>query len=218
MTARGLTAVQDPAERAALRTVTDVIAADNLRALAEPADCGRQPCRTRVCRLRRCHADRRSRAAFPIRQTGRSLRDLSARHLPHRAHHRNGDSRLHETGSAACGRSPGEKGAPAHRAHAGRSAKCRATVARTAPDLPERPSCPRVRDRCAAIIAGHDYWKLGKPHPPAEDREALVCFEADALWPLHPLGVLADLERSGKDVNDPQEWRTTDRPESADAS
>ena len=64
-----------------------------------------------------------------------------------------------------------------------------------------------VRDRCAAIIAGHDYWKLGKPHPPAEDREALVCFEADALWPLHPLGVLADLERSGKDVNDPEEWR-----------
>src|SRR5260370_14026882 len=77
---------------------------------------------------------------------------------------------------------------------------------------PDRPGTPSVsgdvRDRCAAIIAGHDYWKLGKPHPPAEDREALVCFEADALWPLHPLGVLADLERSGKDVNDPQEWRT----------
>jgi hypothetical protein len=39
-----------------------------------------------------------------------------------------------------------------------------------------------------------------------------VCFEADALWPLHPLGVLADLERpaeSGepKDVNCPAEWR-----------
>ncbi len=55
---------------------------------------------------------------------------------------------------------------------------------------PDRPGTPivsgEVRDRCAAIIAGHDYWKLGKPHPPAEDREALVCFEADALWPLHP--------------------------------
>ena len=43
-------------------------------------------------------------------------------------------------------------------------------------------------------------------------REALVCFEADALWPLHPLGVFADLERpaddgESKDVNDPAEWR-----------
>ena len=39
-----------------------------------------------------------------------------------------------------------------------------------------------------------------------------MCFEADALWPLHPLGVLADLERPGeagelKDLNDPAEWR-----------
>jgi hypothetical protein len=81
---------------------------------------------------------------------------------------------------------------------------------------PERPGEPivpaAVRDRCAAIIAGHDYWKLGKPHPPASDREAIVCFEADALWPLHPLGVLADLERpaeSGqpRDTHDPAEWR-----------
>ncbi len=70
----------------------------------------------------------------------------------------------------------------------------------------------KVIERCAAIIARHDDWKLGKPHPPAADREALVCFEADALWPLHPLGVLADLERPGesgvpKDGNDPAEWR-----------
>ena len=69
-----------------------------------------------------------------------------------------------------------------------------------------------VRERCVAIIASHDYWKLGRPHPAGSDREALVCFEADALWPLHPLGVLADLERPGedgksKDVNDPAEWR-----------
>ena len=69
-----------------------------------------------------------------------------------------------------------------------------------------------VRERCEAIIASHDCWKLGHPHPPSSDSEALVCFEADALWPLHPLGVLADLERpdeSGatKDVNDPVEWR-----------
>jgi hypothetical protein len=81
---------------------------------------------------------------------------------------------------------------------------------------PERPGEPivsaDVRDRSAAIIASHDYWKLGRPHPAGTDREALVCFEADALWPLHPLGVLADLERPGedgepKDVNDPAEWR-----------
>ena len=81
---------------------------------------------------------------------------------------------------------------------------------------PLRPGEPivssEVRERCAAIIAGHDYWKLGKPHPAAGDREALVCFEADALWPVHPLGVLADLERPGergnpRDLNDPGAWR-----------
>jgi hypothetical protein len=81
---------------------------------------------------------------------------------------------------------------------------------------PDRPGEPivagAVRERCSAIIAGHDYWKLGRPHPPAGDREAVVCFEADALWPLHPLGVLADLERPGesgdpRDGNDPAEWR-----------
>lgn len=70
-----------------------------------------------------------------------------------------------------------------------------------------------VCQQSAAIIAAHDYWKLGKPQPAAANREALVCFEADALWPLHPLGVLADLERpgesaSGKDVNSPSEWRS----------
>jgi hypothetical protein len=66
-----------------------------------------------------------------------------------------------------------------------------------------------VRGRCAAIIASHDYWKLGRPHPAGSDREALVCFEADALWPLHPLGVLARPGEDGepKDVNDPAEWQ-----------
>jgi len=80
---------------------------------------------------------------------------------------------------------------------------------------PERPAeaivSQEVRQQCEAIIAGHDCWKLGYPHPPGSDREALVCFEADALWPLHPLGVQADLERPGengesKDLNDPAEW------------
>ena len=81
---------------------------------------------------------------------------------------------------------------------------------------PLRPGEPIVEreivDRSAAIIGAHDCWKLGSPHPPAGDREALVCFEADALWPLHPLGVLADLERPNEsgdpmDVNDPAAWR-----------
>ncbi len=70
----------------------------------------------------------------------------------------------------------------------------------------------QVRERCEAIIASHDCWKLGHPHPLSSDPEAVVCFEADALWPLHPLGVLADLERpdesgAAQDVNDPAEWR-----------
>ena len=69
-----------------------------------------------------------------------------------------------------------------------------------------------VRERCRSIVASHDCWKLGQPHPPSSDRAALVCFESDALWPLHPLGVLADLERPGdngaaRDVNDPAEWQ-----------
>jgi hypothetical protein len=68
-----------------------------------------------------------------------------------------------------------------------------------------------VRERCEAIIGSHDCWKLGVPHPLSSDPEAVVCFEADALWPLHPLGVLADLERpdesgASRDVNDPAEW------------
>jgi hypothetical protein len=81
---------------------------------------------------------------------------------------------------------------------------------------PERPGEPIVSDavraRTVEIIAKHDCWKLGEPHPPGADRLAVVCFEADALYPLHPIGVLADLERpdeSGcpKDLNDPAEWR-----------
>jgi len=70
----------------------------------------------------------------------------------------------------------------------------------------------QVREHCEAIIAAHDCWKLGHPHPLSSDPEAVVCFEADALWPLHPLGVLADLERpeesaAARDINDPAEWR-----------
>jgi hypothetical protein len=76
-------------------------------------------------------------------------------------------------------------------------------------------SCP-VREHCEAIILSHDCWKLGHPHPVSSDPEAVVCFEADALWPIHPLGVLADLERpdeagATRDVNDPAEWRRQGR-------
>lgn len=55
-------------------------------------------------------------------------------------------------------------------------------------------------DLCVKIIKRHDSWKLDPPDlwvPSIQRGEllAVVCLEADALWPLHPLGVLADLER-----------------------
>ncbi|WP_254511724.1 hypothetical protein [Anatilimnocola floriformis] len=68
-------------------------------------------------------------------------------------------------------------------------------------------------ERCADLIARHDAWKLGQPWPLSDDRLALACVEADALWPLHPLGVLADLERPTEtgvptgDSGDPQQWQ-----------
>jgi len=67
--------------------------------------------------------------------------------------------------------------------------------------------------RCVALVAGHDLWKMPVPEPPpTHDRLALACVEGDALWPLHPLGVLADLERPNgegvsKDFSDPEKWR-----------
>jgi hypothetical protein len=68
-------------------------------------------------------------------------------------------------------------------------------------------------ERVADIIRHHDDWKLGRPHPPGSDSLAVACLEGDALWPLHPLGVLADLERPDelghiRDVSNPREWRT----------
>ena len=67
-------------------------------------------------------------------------------------------------------------------------------------------------DRCVYLIARHDSWKLNEAYPLNSDRLAVVCFEADALWPLHPLGVLADLERKDQNANiqdttDPSEWQ-----------
>ncbi|KAA3661180.1 MAG: hypothetical protein DWQ04_17215 [Chloroflexi bacterium] len=54
--------------------------------------------------------------------------------------------------------------------------------------------------RCAAIVAQHDLWKVEPPvPPPTNDRLALTCVEGDMLWPLHPIGVLADLDRPGND-------------------
>lgn len=66
-------------------------------------------------------------------------------------------------------------------------------------------------ERCVGLVAKHDCWKLGEPWPRGEDRLAVVCLEADALWPLHPLGVLAALELSNangnsRDVASPAEW------------
>ena len=64
-------------------------------------------------------------------------------------------------------------------------------------------------ERCADIVAGHDRWKLGQPHPLSTDLLAVVCLEGDALWPLHPIGVLGDLERPDplRDACDPAAWR-----------
>ena len=51
--------------------------------------------------------------------------------------------------------------------------------------------------RCVDIVREHDSWKLDPPKPfPTGDTLAVVCLEGDALWPLHPIGVLADIERA----------------------
>jgi hypothetical protein len=68
-------------------------------------------------------------------------------------------------------------------------------------------------DCCATIIENHDSWKVCPPKPfPTMDRLALACVEGDILWPLHPIGVLADLDRPGtdglsKDLFSPARWR-----------
>lgn len=66
---------------------------------------------------------------------------------------------------------------------------------------------------CIDLIAEHDSWKMDPPKPPpTSDRLALTCLEGDVLWPLHPLGVLADLERANangksRDLFEPLKWR-----------
>lgn len=72
---------------------------------------------------------------------------------------------------------------------------------------------PEEIARCVKIVSEHDLWKLQNPGlPPSGERLAVACLESDALWPLHPLGVLADLERpdengATKDFNNPEIWR-----------
>jgi hypothetical protein len=78
------------------------------------------------------------------------------------------------------------------------------------PDTNAELLSEREIDRCEAIIRNHDRWKMDPPQPPSsDDRLAVTCLEADALWPLHPLGVLADLERPGAKDNlfAPSDWR-----------
>jgi hypothetical protein len=74
-------------------------------------------------------------------------------------------------------------------------------------------SRPEIK-RCVDIVSGHDLWKVDPPEPPPTcDRLRLACLEGDVLWPMHPLGVLADLERPNeqgetKDFSDPAIWHT----------
>ena len=82
------------------------------------------------------------------------------------------------------------------------------------PDSPTEPLFTEDDiERCVGIVKKHDWWKLDPPDPPpTTDRLALACLEADALWPLHPIGVLADLERPNnegetKDFSQPSVWK-----------
>ncbi|OPZ73584.1 MAG: hypothetical protein BWY83_00005 [bacterium ADurb.Bin478] len=67
--------------------------------------------------------------------------------------------------------------------------------------------------RCVELVSEHDLWKTNPPAPPpTADRLAVSCVEGDALWPLHPTGVLADLQRLAAggervDLTDPLVWR-----------
>jgi len=81
------------------------------------------------------------------------------------------------------------------------------------PDYPAQRLFTREEiTRCVRIVSEHDLWKLRNPiPPPSDDRLAVTCLEGDALWPLHPLGALADLERPNeegktKDFADPAVW------------
>jgi hypothetical protein len=78
-----------------------------------------------------------------------------------------------------------------------------------APGQPEVPLFSEEEiERCAALIAVHDDWKLSRPGPATADRLGLCCLEGDALYPLHPVGVAADLERPGaKGHTSPEPWR-----------
>ena len=209
MTARGLSAVQDPAERAALRAVTDGIAETTFDRWLS----------------RRTAEDNRVEHEFVVFGAAMRIAEDERLSLSGKLvvicvtflHDTYPIARITETTIRDCMQKDPqlatallEKKARQRIEHMQGGAK-NAALLLSELQHPDHPGAPivsgEVRDRCAAIIAGHDYWKLGKPHPSAEDREALVCFEADALWPLHPLGVLADLERSGKDVNEPEEWR-----------
>jgi hypothetical protein len=82
------------------------------------------------------------------------------------------------------------------------------------PDIQSRLLLSREEiNRCVAIVSRHDMWKVDPPDPPPTfDRLAVACLEGDVLWPLHPIGVVADLDRPDKkgmntDLFDPLKWR-----------
>ena len=82
------------------------------------------------------------------------------------------------------------------------------------PDIPGKSLLrPKEVNRCLGIVSTHDSWKVDPPKPPStKDRLAVACLEGDVLWPLHPVGVLADLDRPHKkkmsqNMFDPSTWR-----------
>lgn len=62
-------------------------------------------------------------------------------------------------------------------------------------------------NRAVELIAKHDLIKTGQPYPGATDWLAVCCYEADLLWTIHPVGLVADINR-GRNMFAPDQWQT----------
>ncbi|MDH5185716.1 MAG: hypothetical protein OEZ20_01395 [candidate division WOR-3 bacterium] len=61
-------------------------------------------------------------------------------------------------------------------------------------------------ERSEKIVLKHDLIKTDELYPKRINTLELCCHESDILWPLHPIGVSADIERYGKDINEKENW------------